>query len=997
MQINQITPTVFYRNIAGSLHRAVDITLSSAAPPGADLIGSYTLRAQIGTLVGEWSLRHLSEDVWQAFVPDVRKTVTATFSIEDEGAVVATATCDWKPGKHWHVVMVPVAHHDYGYTGTIDQVLDDYRQFYRDVLEHCRATDSLPEHERFHYTAEQAWSIVDFLRVAEPGEGAELINRIREGRVEVPALFGNEITHLCDHEGILRLMYPSFDLHRRYGAPITTAAITDVPGLAWGLASALAGAGVRWFLAGLPTYFEWGEHKVRSFWDEATVMPQGRPGAFMWQGPDGNAVLTYYHGGYGIWTPSSIADVTSELPGMLGPLDERTDYPFDTIRGAFNGLDNRPPDAACSTIANEWNAQWEYPKLIVGTNTTFFERLQQSVDDGAEIPTLRGDLPDTDYALGALSSAYETGINRLTHSRLCSAERWAAIASTLVGTPDHSDELHRAWEEMLLFDEHTWGMSTPVGRTQEWNWATKSGHAHTAAGIARNVESRSLVSLANSITPNDEARCVVVFNSTSSVCTGVVEVELFPIDTRYDNGNSAELSEVLAGPVEITDAETGEVLPHQIVHLDESSGLDPDAAGRHALSSIRDTFGTSIHVLARDVPAAGWRTLHITPIQKCSSGDVVAVSGTVVESPYYRAEIDASTGALGSLIDLESGVELVDVNAPHGLNQFLARDAVTGETESPGNVELVPGESGEVFGSIVVRSCVSGCPQVEQEVRLFRDVKRVAFATRVVADGSVFSEHYVAFPFDVPDPRFRFDAANAVIEPLADQVPGSNTEAYSVQRWADVCGTDGGIILSGREPHMMMPGGLNPVTVSQAHHGKTPDDYAQPFGTEPPTIGHIYSPVMLTNFRTNFRPRQPGEALFRYSLTSYRGTFQVDRARDFGSAVHYPCNAMVANTTVGDESATALPLSRGFCEVTPASVSITAVKTAERGDGLVIRLFNSDSTAVTASLDLPLIDIDAVYRTDCTERFPLPLESRAHTVSVEMTPFEVVTLLIERR
>lgn len=58
------------------------------------------------------------------------------------------------------------------------------------------------------------------------GQGHIVLNyelRIKEGRVEVPALFANEITNLCGHEEIIRLIYPSFSLKQRYGITINLA------------------------------------------------------------------------------------------------------------------------------------------------------------------------------------------------------------------------------------------------------------------------------------------------------------------------------------------------------------------------------------------------------------------------------------------------------------------------------------------------------------------------------------------------------------------------------------------------------------------------------------------------------------------------------------------------------------------------------------------------------------------------------------------------------
>jgi hypothetical protein len=122
-----------------------------------------------------------------------------------------------------------------------------------------------------------------------------------------------------------------------------------------------------------------------------------------------------------------------------------------------------------------------------------------------------------------------------------------------------------------------------------------------------------------------------------------------------------------------------------------------------------------------------------------------------------------------------------------------------------------------------------GCPQVTGEITLYDRVKRVDFAHRLLRDATSHYERYVAFPFALTPPHFRLQASNSVIEPVRDQLPGSNTSAYTVQGWVSVA-----------------------------------DERAE-F-----THGHLYSLLMASNFRTNFAPVQPSDVLFRYSLTSRR-------------------------------------------------------------------------------------------------------------------------------
>ncbi len=89
-------------------------------------------------------------------------------------------------------------------------------------------------------------------------------------------------------------------------------------------------------------------------------------------------------------------------------------------------------------------------------------------------------------------------------------------------------------------------------------------------------------------------------------------------------------------------------------------------------------------------------------------------------------------------------------------------------------------------------------------------------------------EVYFAFPFKMDTPEFMFEGSNSVIKPLRDQFPGSNSNYYSVQHWADVSDGKTGITLTPIDSHLLEFGGLWKCYVSQAHHGVTPPDFGAP-------------------------------------------------------------------------------------------------------------------------------------------------------------------------
>ncbi|MCK4601905.1 MAG: hypothetical protein KAU28_05535, partial [Phycisphaerae bacterium] len=484
-----------------------------------------------------------------------------------------------------------------------------------------------PAEAQFHYNCEEAWSLRHFVAHGDEATVDKLAKYVAEGRVEIPALSGNETSGMCGHEELVRLAYPSRALQRRLGGEICVGSITDVPGLSWGLPAVLAGVGVKYFFPGLPHYFTWPDGHTS--WDESALMREhGAPDAFWWEGPDGSRVLVYYQGGYGgFGSPESIDDVMNNLPPVLDDLDARGN-PFSVLRAAAYGCgDNTPTSMIGCEVARRWNAAWAFPRLVMSTNTKFFKAMEAQCDD---LRTHRGELPHTDYAVGAVSSAKETSLNRVTHDKLPAVERFATIASAadpglLAPAAGHFHDTHvmaldepamgmsrridDAWFDMLMFDEHTWGMWGPVGSIQDFSWHDKARHAYRAACTTTIMGRRALGSVAKGI-KRDEGNHVVVFNPLTTDRTDVVRVN------GLDTDNMWLLNEVqLAGrPFELIDVATGQSAPYQLVEIDSPQAPLPHAAARVSMGTLQPIMKVELLFKATGVPSVGYKTFRMAEV-----------------------------------------------------------------------------------------------------------------------------------------------------------------------------------------------------------------------------------------------------------------------------------------------------------------------------------------------------------------------------------------------
>lgn len=969
LKIKGIKPTPFFVESGEGLLQGVEISVENSGGPVHATVVAY-----VGSLRSHSEITvEPGEERYRIYVPDVRESTGAEFILKADKKVYDRRKMSWTPKKHWKVYMIPIAHHDFGYTDTIENVLRRYEEFYEDILRFCEETEDWPFESKFRYMIEGAWSIQHFIENRSEEVVRKLVRYLKEGRIEIPALFGNEITALCGGEELIRLMYPSFRLKRRYGVPIRSASITDIPGLSWGLPTVLAGAGVKYFFAGLPTYFEWGRSDIHTFWDEEAVLrPHGRPDAFRWQGPDGESVLVYYQGGYGCWSPSSYEEALNQLPKLLSDMEEMG-YPFSVVRFGFGCGDNIPPDIRISYIVREWNDRWAYPKLIVATNSIFFEELERECED---VRTFKGELPHTDYVVGAISTAKETGINRITHDRLQAAEKFATIASSLDGRPYPAEDIRKAYDNLMLYDEHTWGMAYPMGPLQDWNWSDKSRCAYKAAGLTHSILSEGIERIAGLIELKEEGSHIIVFNPLSFGRTDVVRVPRFTVEE----------------PFELIDEETGEDVPYQIVKLDNPQAPVPYSAYRYAMGRVSRPELFELVFVAKDVPPLGYKTYRLVPKDEAISFTTgLSIGENSLENRFFKIILDPQTGAVASIYDKELGREMVDEEAPHRLNQLVARWVESGEMETPGRAEIRKGQTGPVYGSLVVSGRGPGCPQLSQEIILYDGIKRIDFANRLLKDSTPFLEIYFAFPFKIDRPSFRFEGTNSIIRPFVDQFPGSNTNYYTMQHWVDVSNGEIGVTFSSVEAHLVEFGGLWPCYVSQAHHGVTPPDFGREF-IRPDELkrGYIYSFCLDSNFRTNFQPVQQGDMLFRYSITTHRGGWREGEARNFGWAIGNPL--IPVRVDGGREGV--LPLAMSFCQVDRTNVLILTLKRAEDGDGIILRLIETEGKDVTVTLTIPFLTISGAYRTNLVEEDEGKLPFTEHTVTAPVKAFGITTIRI---
>ena len=156
----------------------------------------------------------------------------------------------------------------------------------------------------------------------------------------------------------------------------------------------------------------------------------------------------------------------------------------------------------------------------------------------------------------------------------------------------------------------------------------------------------------------------------------------------------------------------------------------------------------------------------------------------------------------------------------------------------------------------------------------------------------------------------------------------------------------------------------------------------------PITNGTLFAYVMNNCWFTNYKAGQDGRFEFRYRLTSDEAIDRATAAR-FGESAVQPLRAI--RLRPGPEKGD-LPATKSFCRVEPASVQLTAVKVADDGRGIIVRLRETTGKPTTATLSSSFLGVREAVRCDLVERNQIPLPMTGGQVTLELAPEGMATI-----
>jgi hypothetical protein len=239
---------------------------------------------------------------------------------------------------------------------------------------------------------------------------------------------------------------------------------------------------------------------------------------------------------------------------------------------------------------------------------------------------------------------------------------------------------------------------------------------------------------------------------------------------------------------------------------------------------------------------------------------------------------------------------------------------------------------------------------------------------------------YFAFPLAIANPRFSYEIQNGWVDPSRDVLKGGNVEWSTVQHWVREEGSDVAVGLVPMDSPL--------VTLGDIDRGTWPEKFI-------PMSSTIFSWVMNNYWHTDFRRVQSGDYTFRYMLTSGRELSPESLAR-LGRAAMTPLELQQVLKTdkYGDPDRPLSPTPTSFLQVDAPNVVVENWKTAEDGQGAIVRLLEVGGNSADVRLNFPLFNLQQAWRANAVEENQEELPVSAHSVEVKIRPHEILTLRV---
>ncbi len=663
------------------------------------------------------------------------------------------------------IYIAPDDHTDYVWTAdekTYERAMLDMTSYYLDLMD---KTQNNPSNQQARWNFDGSLWMHAWEKNKDATQIKRVVDRIRDGHLSMPLTYAVNTYGGMPTEAVLRSMYYSGAVERRYGLRFDMAVAMEDQTIPRGLGALFAGSGAKYSWRGVCACAT----KMKP------AISQTRPqDIYWWRGPDDSRVLmkwySIYSGGPNIGTYLEARSTSNNVNFVDKNPVFRKAYPYDVI-GLFGegGDDLKTSNFGFVDAAKSLSTPLR--KVVVSNEEDFFHDFEKQY--GAALPEVSvgyGNEWDTYSAsMAELSAKVRRATERL---------RTAEGLSTLVTLKEpgfydkRKDARLAAWDAMGLYWEHDWTADSKIlERDVRRDWQRR-----TAVKITSYVDALSadaLRALGSQIAKPGSQQRFFVFNPLS-----------------WKRSDAADLPYEGPEDVHVVDVVTGTTVPSQIMTVNNEQGQSERV----------------LRIWAIGVPSVGYRTFEVvTGAEKPALGGPRASSDTL-ENDTYRVRLDNSGAIASILAKTFSDRELVSE-----VNGRRANAWGTGyglDDWAPGSGKIEVQSSGPV--SATLRVTIADPVPRRVEVTIFRAGDRIDIRNEIL--GNFKDIKTWAFTFNLSSPDVHHEEVGAInharIAPDGDYAPTySRLDWLTLNHFASMSGTDGlGVTLSNADAAFMQLG-----------------------------------------------------------------------------------------------------------------------------------------------------------------------------------------------
>ena len=734
------------------------------------------------------------------------------------------------------------------------------------------------------------------------------------------------------------------------------------------------------------------------------------PSEYWWVSPDGSRVLLHHmpKDGYsaGYFGTNDEEIITQKFERIRKELDARAST---SQRLFFNGGDHHWPDADVTTAIKVLRKK--YGAVIVHSNfPDYFAALKRELGKAPKLPNLQGETRfGYRHAYAVLGGVFSSRIYLKQMNVQCQIliERFLEpmnVLSLVRGARSKTPQIEQAWKYVIQNQDHDAICGT----------STDEVHREMVVRFEKAKQIGAFVTheCSSALLPYDERakqddRFLFVFNPSPFQRSDIVEasVDFYLQDVLVGLNPDVQVSEKLppAKSFRLVDGDGNEV-EYDILKREEAFGITyskHDYPGQ----TLVDRF--AIVLRAENIPALGWKGYKILKNEKPRlSSNGLTAGENFLENDFLRVDVrqDGSIDILDKQSDLRYGPLNIfentgDVGDEYNYS-YPDKDEAFRSTQSTPSLRLL--EHSALRGSLSIEYRME-LPASAAPGERSRSQEKILMPVTTVVSLTPYARRVdirTTVDNTVKDHRLRalFSTGIDTIESYADTpfaVVRREHRAYDVSQFAFehpalVAAMQRFVTIHDGEKGMtLMTKGLPEYELSLQERGTLTLTLLRCVGK---LSGRdlITRPGGAAGWWTETPEAQcPGIHTFEYSLFPHAG-----KGDEFWPSVIHEVECYTVTPATINRKNEQARLDESFFSLEPAGLQLSALKEAEDGKGIVVRISNPVDRTVRALVKThrPVIKANRC-RLDEKNLQPVRVIKK-YTLAVPVRPFEIVSLRI---